>query len=49
MANKKSKNTRPEKTSENQEKSRTRMFRIFLVIFSTLLILSLILSLTATF
>ncbi len=46
MANKKSKNTKPPKASEIQEKKRNRVLRIFLVVFSILLILSMLLSLT---
>ena len=46
MANKKSKNPRPIKSSENQEKKPNRMLQIFVVVFSILLILSMILSLT---
>lgn len=49
MANKKSKSTRIEKSSENPERRRTRMFQVFLAIFSILLILSMVLSLTASF
>ena len=46
MANKKSKNIKQAKPSENQEKKRTRMLQIFIVVFSILLILSMVLSLT---
>ena len=46
MANKKTKNIKPAKLSENQDKKRTRMLRIFIVVFSILLILSMVLSLT---
>jgi len=46
MANKKSKNIRQSKTSEDQAQRGTRLLRIFLVVFSILLILSMILSLT---
>jgi len=46
MANKKSKNTKMAKTSENQDKRRIRMGQIFFVVFSILLILSMVLSLT---
>lgn len=46
MANKKSKNIKPVKSSENQEKKRNRMLQIFIIVFSILLILSMVLSLT---
>ena len=48
MANKKSKN-KPLRSSENQEKKRTRMLQIFIAVFSILLILSMVLSLTISF
>jgi hypothetical protein len=46
MANKKSKNPKPIKPGENQEKKPNRMLQIFVIVFSILLILSMILSLT---
>ena len=46
MANKKSRNIKPTKPSDNQEKKRTRMLQVFFIIFSVLLILSMVLSLT---
>jgi hypothetical protein len=46
MANKKSKNIKPVKSSENQKKNRNRMLQIFIIVFSILLILSMVLSLT---
>jgi hypothetical protein len=46
MANKKSKNPKPVKSGENQEKKPNRMLQIFVIVFSILLILSMILSLT---
>jgi len=46
MANKKSKNLKPVKAGENQEKKPNRMLQIFVIVFSVLLILSMILSLT---
>ena len=46
MANKKSKNVKPMKASENQAKTRVRMLQIIFVVFSILLILSMVLSLT---
>jgi len=46
MANKKSRNLKPAKPGEIQEKKRTRLLRIFIIVFSILLILSLVLSLT---
>jgi hypothetical protein len=49
MANKKSKTNRPDRSTEIQEKKRTRMLQIIVAVFSILLILSMILSLTTTF
>jgi hypothetical protein len=46
MANKKSKNVKPVRSNENQAKRRVRMLQIFFVVFSILLILSMVLSLT---
>ncbi|HEX6034870.1 MAG TPA: hypothetical protein VFY83_10565 [Anaerolineales bacterium] len=46
MANKKSRNIKLSKPGENQEKKRTRLLRIFIIVFSILLILSMVLSLT---
>jgi len=46
MANKKSKNVKPVKSGANQEKKPNRMLQIFLIVFSILLILSMVLSLT---
>jgi hypothetical protein len=46
MANKKSKNVKPEKSYENQKKTRARILQIFIIVFSILLILSMVLSLT---
>ena len=46
MANKKSKNIKPVKSSEKQEKKRNRMLPIFIIVFSILLILSMVLSFT---
>jgi len=49
MANKRSKNNKPIRSNENQEKKRIRMLQIFFAVFSILLILSMILSLTTSF
>jgi hypothetical protein len=46
MANKKSKNVKPIKSSENQKKARTRMLQIIFAVFSIILILSMVLALT---
>ena len=46
MANKKSRTLKPIKTGEIQQKKRTRMLQVFFLIFSILLILSMVLSLT---
>jgi hypothetical protein len=46
MANKKSKNIKQSKVSENQAQRRNRLLQIFLIVFSILLILSMLLSLT---
>jgi hypothetical protein len=46
MANKKSVNKRPVKSAEAQAKRRMRMLQIFFAVFSILLILSMLLSLT---
>lgn len=46
MANKKSRNDKPVKAGANQEKKPNRMLQIFLIVFSILLILSMVLSLT---
>jgi hypothetical protein len=46
MANKKSRNIKPVKSGENQEKKPNRMLQIFIIVFSILLILSMVLSLT---
>jgi|KBSSwiStaDraftv2_1062776.scaffolds.fasta_scaffold85232_2 hypothetical protein len=46
MANKKSKSNKPVKSSENQDKRRTRILQIFFAIFCVMLILSMVLSLT---
>jgi len=45
MANKKS-NKRPIKTSDNRNARRTRMLQIIFILFSIMLILSMVLSLT---
>ena len=42
----KSTKSRPTKTSENRESSTTKWLRIFLIAFSIILILSMVLSLT---
>lgn len=47
MANKKSKNTKPNKSAEYQDKRRTRILQIFFAMFCVILILSMVLSLTA--
>jgi hypothetical protein len=49
MANRKSKNVRLDRSSETQRRNRTRMLQIVVVIFSILLILSMVLSLTSSF
>lgn len=46
MANKKSKNVKPVRSQDNQQKKRVRMLQIIVVVFSILLILSMVLSLT---
>jgi len=46
MATKKSKSLKPVKSGENQEKKPNRMLQIFIIVFSILLILSMVLSLT---
>jgi hypothetical protein len=46
MANKKSKNAKPVRSQDNQQKKRIRMLQIIVVVFSILLILSMVLSLT---
>lgn len=47
MATKKTQNTRQELASKNQEKRRIRMMQVLFVVFSILLILSMVLSLTS--
>jgi predicted nucleic acid-binding Zn ribbon protein len=49
MANKKSNSTKQEVSNKNQEKRRLRMMQIVFAVFSILLILSMVLSLTASF
>ena len=46
MANKKSRTLKPIKPGDNQQKKRTRMLQVFFLVFSILLILSMVLSLT---
>lgn len=46
MANKKPKNQKPTKSSESQSKRRIKTMQIIIVIFSILLVLSMVLSLT---
>jgi hypothetical protein len=49
MANKKPNSTKQDLSNRNQEKRRIRMMQIVLAVFSILLILSLVLSLTTSF
>ena len=49
MANKKPNSTKQDLSNKYQEKRRIRMMQIVLVVFSILLILSLVLSLTTSF
>lgn len=49
MANKKSNSTKQDLSSKNQEKRRMRMMQIIIAVFSILLILSMVLSLTTSF
>jgi len=49
MANKKSKNNKPVRSSDYEAKKRARMLQIVIAVFSILLILSMLLSLTTSF
>jgi predicted nucleic acid-binding Zn ribbon protein len=49
MPNKKTNSTKQEISSKNQEKRRLRMMQIVFAVFSILLILSMVLSLTTSF
>ena len=49
MASKKSKNLKPTKSVDREAKRRTRILQIVVIVFSILLILSLVLQLTTSF